>query len=60
MLDELDNFPEDELMMECVMKISRHLERNIVKHRNSPQIANKLAAMNKYIMLKYMNASEVI
>lgn len=60
MLDELDEHLEDELLMDCVLKISAHLERNIIKNRSSPRVANKLATMNKYILLKYMNSSVLI
>lgn len=60
MLNHQDS-PEDEaLLLECVTKITNHLERNIVKHRGSPQIANKLASMNKYIASKYLSTTQAV
>lgn len=45
---------EEELEYEVALKISRQIERNIIKHRDHTSLANKLSAMNKYIQISYI------
>ncbi len=49
----MENMTEHELI-ECAKRIVLHLEKNIVKHRDNPSIAHKLASMNKYIHMCYI------
>lgn len=41
--------PDNKLIEECSSTILRHLERNIIKYRREPKLANKYACMKKYI-----------
>jgi len=41
-------------LIECAKRIVLHLEKNIVKYRDKPLLANKLASMNKYIHMCYI------
>ncbi len=45
---------EEAMMVECASKIADHLARNIVKYRGTPEIANRMSSMNKFIQVNYL------
>lgn len=40
---------------DCALRIVKHLERHIIRHRNNSLQANRLACMNKYIQVTYLS-----
>jgi hypothetical protein len=51
------NSPE---YIHCAENIISHLEKNMMNHRNDPQVTHKMATMKKYIYVEYVLGSKQV